>query len=315
MNGLEKSYMFRIKFQTPESEALDIQADNEVQIELQDNLKIILKALSVEENKNSIYVINGGPFASEEEAQEIAINLTNLVLLHFANIGRGVSFQSFGPITHITEAGKEYFRKMFKLKTNNIYPDNFGITIYKIEEDAKFLSSNMRFVVTGSVEKLKESIEKKLYLNLNLNERELLTLEMFTSSFFEKTNSAKFLKLMICIESLLDVSEKDNEIKDMIDHLIEYVNKSKMDDLKRNSLSSAIGKLKKESITEAGVRLSNEYLLNRQYHNMNPGDFFKHCYSLRSDLLHNGNISPEVDNVFGDLVNFAGDIIKAKIIR
>jgi hypothetical protein len=312
MNGLEKSYMFRIKFQTPENERITMPGNNEIKAKLLDKLEITLKDVSVENPKNNIYIMKGGPFFLKEDAEEIALKVRNSILLYFAEIRKGVYFGSFSSYLFITEAGEEYFKKLSG--ASKIYPDNFGLTIYENKEGVKFLSSNPSIIVGTSGNNLMMAIENEFKFPKTLNERELLTLEIFTSSYFEKTNTSRFLKLMICVESLLDFVEKDTETKNMIDYCIEYINKSNMESSKKNLLSSSIGKLKKESITEAGIRVSNEYLSGKQYHSMSPGEFFKSCYSLRSDLLHNGNISPEVDNIQGDFVNFVGDMIKAKIL-
>jgi len=305
--------MFRIKFETPENQSSDIPAGNKIKANLYENLEITLKDISKDGSKAHVYTLTGGPFESNEKANEIGTKTMKYLLIFFTNIRRGISFGYFEPHSIITEAGKEYFKKMFGIK-GEVLPDNFGLTIYENKKDIKFLSSDMKFVVTDSGENLIKAIKNNINLPIEFKKRDLLTLEMFTSSFFEKTNSSRFIKLMICIESMLDFEEKDYEITKIINCLIKQVNELDIEPLKRNSLSSSLGQLKKESITEAGIRFSNENLSGLIYNNMLPGDFFKYCYDLRSDLLHEGNISKEIDDILGEFERYTWDLIKAKIL-
>ncbi len=313
MSGLGKSYMFRIKFQTPESESLDIPKGNKIEACLYDELKITLKDVSKEGNETHVYILTGGPFKSVEEARDIGTKVIKYLFIFFAKIGKGFSLGSFEPHFIITGAGKKYFKKLFGVQ-GEVLPDNFGLTIYENKQGTKFLSSNMKFVVPVSGENLISEVKNNIKLPIKFNERDLLTLDMFTSSFFEKTNSSRFIKLMICVESMLDFKKKDPEIRKTVDCLIKQMNESDIEPLKRNSLSSSLGKLKKESITEAGIRFCNENLSNTLYHNMLPGDFFKYCYDLRCNLLHEGEKSKDIDNILGTFVTFVGDLIKAKIL-
>jgi hypothetical protein len=314
MNGLEKGYMFRIKFQTPENERITMPGNNEIKAKLFDKLDITLKDVSTEDHKNGIYILKGGAFDSKEEAERFALKIRDSILSYCAANGKGVSFNSFGFKLFITDAGKEWVKSLFGFVGSEIYEDRFGITIYESDKDVKFVSSNPSLVVGHPADNFIHGIENRIKLPKEFNDKELLTLEIYTSSSFEKTNNSKFLQLMMGIESMLDLEESDKEIQDMLNYFISYINNSRMEPGKKQYLTSSIGNLKKESITKAGIRISNKYLSGKQYHGKNPGDFYKYCYDLRSKLLHECKNSPEIDDVLGDFVTFVGDLIKAKIL-
>jgi hypothetical protein len=204
MNGLEKGYMFRIKFQTPENERITMPGNNEIKAKLFDKLDITLKDVSTEDHKNGIYVLKGGAFDSKEEAERFALKIRDSILSYCAANGKGVSFNSFEFKLFITDAGKEWVKSLFGFVGSEIYEDRFGITIYESDKDVKFVSSNPSLVVGHPADNFIHWIEEKMQLLKDFNGKELLTLELYTSSFFEKTNDSRFLQLMMGIESMLD---------------------------------------------------------------------------------------------------------------
>jgi hypothetical protein len=76
--------------------------------------------------------------------------------------------------------------------------------------------------------------------------------------------------------------------------------------------------LKKESINGAGRRMVAEVLGERQYLSLDSSDFFRHCYDLRSRIVHaDSGRKPErgdIDKYANELERFVSDLITAPFL-
>ncbi len=77
-----------------------------------------------------------------------------------------------------------------------------------------------------------------------------------------------------------------------------------------------LGRLKRESVQQAGRRLSQERLGTRKYDGQCASDFFARCYDMRSRLVHgegNSELRRDSESIVATLEIFVSDILSAPL--
>ena len=121
-----------------------------------------------------------------------------------------------------------------------------------------------------------------------------LALELYNAHLFEVSTRARFLHLVSIVETL---SKPGRQQASLIEHLNELVKQAKehlnaldsvsQDD--RDNFIQRLNELKCESISSACRTLVRKYLGDP------AAKVFKECYNVRSKLVHEGTVSPEID--------------------
>lgn len=163
-----------------------------------------------------------------------------------------------------------------------------------------------------------DCITQGFLVDKKLNESDLLAIEMYCSSFFENTINAKFLSLMISIESMLEFINHNEQIQNVIQQAINNITALEIHQTEKESLIGSLNHLKKISITKAGILLAEKYLGHENnYLGLTPADFFKKCYNLRSLLVHYGKRNKNnfsIEKVTPELIKFTGTLIERKLL-
>jgi len=133
----------------------------------------------------------------------------------------------------------------------------------------------------------------------------------FAASFGEMPSEAQFMLLMIAIEGLIDQKLRQSDALNLIESFSEQTRQSGLDQATRNSILGQLGRMREQSISEAGRELMAE-LGDKQYAGLPADKFFTRCYTVRSRLVHFAAPGPtrqEVGALVHPLRQMVGDLI------
>lgn len=120
--------------------------------------------------------------------------------------------------------------------------------------------------------------------------------DLYSSSFSAVSSDARFIVLMMALETLVDPQPRDAQVVGHVNTLIEQTQQSGLPDNEVRSLVGSLKYLLQESIGQAGRRLTR-ILGTRRYMDLAPGKFFTRCYTLRSRLVHGAHPRPEREEI------------------
>jgi len=310
-------YNFRLKFGLSYNASFNCEKDS-IRIDLTNNKSFILRPAKDKTliKNTSIYIIKGEGFSTEEEAYNQGKRAENALLWYGVKYNIGVDFKKgktkFGigmdnkkNTIHSTKAMEDFFYQKFNVKVLN---DEFGLTIYpENKEQTLFISGLFSGSSKIPIENFIEIFQQGF--DINLDEKEYLALELYSSSIFEASISTKFLILIITIESLIPQEKRGSELISYLNILMKQTEKAKLSEDNINILKNGLGNLKRESILSGGKKLLRRYIESKNYNGKSAEAFFDECYKIRSNLVHYGNprISEEdfgkVTNTLSKMVN------------
>lgn len=103
-------------------------------------------------------------------------------------------------------------------------------------------------------------------------DRERLAYDLFSASFFALTADARFLNLMMAVETVIDQAERSKLVRQHVDDLLDRTRTAfALPEVERKSLIGGLRWLRIQSVRHAGRQLA-EMLQGRQYKGMQPGD-------------------------------------------
>jgi len=148
-----------------------------------------------------------------------------------------------------------------------------------------------------------ENIKAFLDLSIELNERLVLSMELYAAAHHEVSERARFIGLVSCLEPLAEQSTYTKneifgqDIENMIAASKQLVSESDLipNDVKK-SLEGRIRDLKRESARQAIKRLVRE----RIPQNLNAFEIIEKAYSVRSNLLHEGKAEESLYEIIYD---------------
>jgi hypothetical protein len=147
----------------------------------------------------------------------------------------------------------------------------------------------------------------------NYSTKGRLAINLYNQSFFQASPEARFLILVMAVEALLEPKKRSSMATSLIQGFIDGTKKYQgLSSEERNSIISSLSWLSKESIGKTGRDLASTYLTG-SYMKMEPPDFFKHCYDVRSKFVHgNKEFTPEeIGKLASNLEIFVADLINA----
>lgn len=259
-------------------------------------------------------VIRSDGYASEEEAWNAGLHCEDALKLAFALLHIGADFGERAPTSVFTSAGIEMLQKQTGVRVLN---DVHGLMTFENDQPIKFVSFHAKAVVTKNQDRFIKALGIALDQNIDLSDRERLSFNLFGTSFFQKSPDARFLMLMMAIETLLDPDFRSQPVQEHITELIRLTKESFALSMRdKNSLIGSLQDLSKESIGQAGQKLANR-LGNREYAGQKPSQFFRRCYKLRSKLVHGHVPRPtrdKIDDICASLELFVGDLLSGLLL-
>lgn len=145
-----------------------------------------------------------------------------------------------------------------------------------------------------------------------LTSTERLAYAIYSAAFFVSDEpDARFMMLMMALETLIAQNDRSREVRDHVASLISATRESSLPDAEKASIEGSLRWMYIESITQAGKRLADT-LGTRQYGGREPRQFFVDCYGIRSALAHGHEPRPDRQQVglmSSQLEHFVGDLL------
>jgi Apea-like HEPN len=233
------------------------------------------------------------------------------LLLTLARHRIGADFGARTPGGSWTEYGLSWLEQQVGGRVLNNAP---GLSVFATDPWPKFATFEPKGVRGEDPNSFRDTFQIAASIALNLSERHRLALSLFNSSFFQDTQDSRFLLLMMTIEALIEPLARAPQAQKHVQSLIDQTKEAELEKRERESIIGALRWLTNESISSTGQLLVDSRLNGRTYAGRPPGKFFKHCYNLRSSLVHGNLPYPTFDDVrkaIGDLELMVADLISS----
>lgn len=271
------NYLFRIPFSISPSEYISV----------------LIPVLVIEDTPNSLVTIETGTDLPIEKSNRLSMvgkrydtiekalssaekALDALTIVSMKNrLGIEVSREKTIHEARYTDInGSEVCVGFNELPGINIYPDIENAPMHSL------MGMATRFGVPG--ENFAESIRSNYGAHCNL-ESLGEAYDLYISSHFESSQTARFLTQITCIECLaIDSRRNEDEVK-AIDELISKVSEIDASTETVNRLKNQLGQMKRKPISATCYDLV-ESRLGRE-----DAERFKELYRIRSKIIHNGS--------------------------
>jgi hypothetical protein len=249
--------------------------------------RVVLRAIGSEgETLGNATVVGlfGTGYPTEVEARRAADRCRTVLERSFAAVGIAADFGDRTPTginisTHLLTALSE------AADGHPVMPERHSLVVF--EETNKFpvfISMGARGYASPQRDTLMRAITSDLAAE-PLTPAHRLAFELHAASFGSGIADARFMLLMMALETLIDQARRSADVRQHVEWLISETRKSTLDEEERRSLEGSLRWLYVESISQAGRRLV-ESLGDRMYESMTPVKFFTRCYDMRSKLAH-----------------------------
>jgi hypothetical protein len=250
----------------------------------------------------------GSGYSSKAGAQAAAERWRDVLHAAFARFAIGADFGERAPGSAFTEYGLRTLEAQLGRRVLN---DVHGIMTFACEPQPTFVHQGMEMTVGHNPALLRRAIDHAASIGLRLTPQQRVAFDLYSASFFIPVADARFLMLMMAVETLITLELRSDKEQRHIATLIDATQESGLEKSAIHSIASTLGWLKYESISQAGRRLAAS-LGERLYAGEQSVAFFTGCYELRSALVHGKYPRPTRDQVdvrAATLEHFVGHLI------
>jgi hypothetical protein len=263
---------------------------------------------TIKDSKTLVFKSDGWP--SREAAAEAAAKYVPAFVLTLARLRVGADFGDRAPKSAFTREGLAMLERQSGLHVLN---DEHGLMLYESEPQPRFVKFDADLLRGVSQAHFEQVFSRAVEIASQPTPREMLALDLFNASFFQRSADSRFLVLVMAIEALLDPSPRSENAMAHVESMIAATEASELlsADEKR-SLMGSLKWLKSESINQAGRRLASDRLRERKYMEKKAPAFFSYCYGIRSRLVHGGHPLPtqqEIGSVVAQLEVFVSELL------
>jgi hypothetical protein len=309
------SYCFRIRFHLPDRLNIDL-PDNEVVLNESPERgeRVVLRARGERAIREAHdLVVIGKSYASESEAEEAGTKWQATLQKGFAHANIGADFGARAPQSVVTEHGLRYFGAQMGKR---VLSDAHGLMVFECDPWPKFIGFGAK--ATGGVggARVVAAIRAAAHIGVGMSDRESLAYDLYSASFSQPSADARFVMLMMAVETLLEPKARSAEAVAHVESMIAATKQSGLPKGEIDSIAGTLSWVREESIGQAGRRLARS-LGNRRYMDEEPARFFTRCYELRSQLVHGHYPRPtmsEVSNRMAQLELFVSHLLSVQLL-
>jgi hypothetical protein len=236
-------------------------------------------------------------------------------MITFAKLRIGTDFGSRAPKTFFTDKGKEYLKNRLGNRVEN---DIHGLMVYNSNPPPLFATQKFSMGLSYKEEDFEKNLKEIFTKSFEITKIDRLAFDFFNMSFFQSNAETRFMALMIAIEILIERKERDKSVVEFIEQILKLARGESMLGEEKERIISGLNELKNESISQAGQRLADELLPENEYQKLSASQFFKHCYNIRSSLVHGSKSFPsrdEISQTAGSLEVFVSDLLVKSVIK
>lgn len=314
-----KNFTFRIRFKLAQSCSISVDYPLAQITETESDKSLSLSSQTGEEpiSQTRDLILKSSGWSSAQDAQKTGEQYRDALIVAFACLRIGADFGNRSPKSFITPSGVTMLEQHFGGRVLN---DEHGLSVFESEPTPSFASVDLdSFVITTKWNCFEETFRQVVDCKPHLSDQHRLALELFHSSFFEHSPDTRFLVLVMAIEALMEPLDRSEAAKAHVEQIIELTKNAKsLSPQEKSSLLGSLKRLLQESISQTGRRLASRWLAGKTYMNKEAPAFFKHCYDIRSRLVHGNNKRPsrnEIANAAAILEVFVSDLLCSMLIQ
>ncbi len=308
-------YRFRLRFDVSEGRRINI---DEAEILLHDDQSSVvwLRALGGGQplQDADTWLLLGSAYTSESEAVAAGVRWRGVLEQTFAVLSIAADFGDYAPKGGgFTQALLEEVRETTgHLVANEIH----GLMVVPDDVDTLVFSASAKGRAGTPEETFLRAFSEATQCP-DIDDRTRLAFDIYSAAgFVSESPAARMVMLMMALEAMIDVGERDGASRAHIDRLLEVTEKADLDAIDAGSITNALRGLKRESIRSAGGRLAST-MNGRTYGGLTPTQFFARCYAIRSALVHGAATRPARDDVgrtAAQLEVFVGHLIAGRTL-
>jgi hypothetical protein len=306
-------FTFRIRLPKANSASIGIETSS---VEL--SLGEALPALTIGSGSDDVplssaetFYVSSRDWPDATAAQEAADRYLPALMRTLARIRLAVDYGDRAP------GGGGYTQwmidKVWEEQGLRVINDAPGVMVFESDPPVVFASMHAAVQVGVTARQFTAMFDEALARDTRFSNEESVSLVLFNAAFFQESIDARFMLLMASLEALIRPANRRPEVRDHVDRLIELTESAdSLDRDERESLANGLAGFKSESIRHAGRRFVVQRLGESRYDDRPAGQFFGHCYSLRSRLVHGGVPLPsrgEIANAAASLEVMLSDLL------
>ena len=301
-------YCFRHRFEFPRSRKIGIEENAVTLWQTADDQRVRLVSLDADSLKDSSSAaIVGEGFTSASDALVAAKRWRGILTRSFAGIQLGADFEDRAARGGLSDFVRE---GIFEEHGRSVLND-YGLNVFDCEPPPLFDRVGSAGLVVSARENWLRALDAAMSVP-EISDIERLAYDIYASAFVVQFSAeARFMLLMMALETLIEQAERDAPTRSHVDRLIEVTRISELPNREKASIAGSLQWLYVESVTRAGKKLAAT-LGDRTYNNETPPRFFAECYDVRSKLVHGHSARPGRDVVgrlAANLETFVGDLL------
>ncbi|MGR7028212.1 hypothetical protein [Geodermatophilus sp. URMC 62] len=257
--------------------------------------------------------LRGGPYSTAVEASSAGQLWQSIITRAFARYSIGADYGSRAFEGRLSAEGLRWYQMTFYI--GQPLNDESGVQVFECYPPPRFIASSAQAVVGRYKPQVEEAVRLARLSGERLDDLHMLAFELYSGSFFQPSADARFLMLMMALETLIQPRSRAPEVRAHVDEMIRSTNVATLPDNEKASIVGSLEWLRSESISQAGRRTVSG-LGDRRYKGLRPGAFFTECYELRSALVHGHAARPpatKVNEMAGPLQDMVGHLISGEL--
>jgi len=288
-------YTFRFLIRLPRSRGISIQ-DHSIKLSIENYSGELFGEVEKSISDSSILIFKESGFSTEDEAFIAGKKIRDSIMLAFAYCRIGADF---GDDSLHGGLSKYLIDKLEEDKGIRYLNEVNGLMVYETDPEPNICRMGP---VSGGImtnhEKFLDALNKVSEVSCSISEKERISYDLFSNSFFASNGYARLLFLIMAVEVLIDLEPRSLEAINLVESFISEVKTSKpLEDSEKNSLVGSLNFLRYESIRQGARRLIKNNLYDKEYDGLQASKFFLRCYDLRSAVVHGGQPYPSESEV------------------
>lgn len=307
-----EEYGFRIRFRLPDSVRLGTEEVTTWTLASGVWMRSLTQHQPIKDA--SALAVRGEGAGSAEEATRLGERWRDALETAFARLGVGADFGERGPRSYLTQAGARLLEHQYGVP--RVLNDEPGLSVFTSDPPPRFVETSGAVMKSVNEAKTKAAITVAFASGPHHTPAQRLAFDLYSASFFQPAADARLLMLMMAIETMLDLQDRDEATSAHVHELISLTAAAALPDSQKRSLLGSLKWMLQESVSQSGRRLAAS-LKGRTYMNQPPQKFFKTCYDLRSRLVHGTRPRPDFERVniaAAHLEVFVGHLLSGSLL-
>lgn len=262
-------------------------------------------------------IVRGSTFNTQEDAEFTGNQWLMRLKRTFSKMNIGADFGERG-------AGGVFFNSGLKMLEaehgGRILNDAMGLSVFECHPEPSFARVGDISVSVGKGG-VRDALAVASKHDLSMSPQEEMAYALYSASFNETNADARFVMLMMAVETLLPETQRAAAVLEHVEHLIEVTEKADLPAPDKRSLIGSLKWLRLESVNRSGRNLAaslgdRTYMESSSAAAESATKFFTRCYEMRSSLVHGHYPRPTRQDVgfrAASLERFVGDLLAGEL--